>query len=127
MSDFPGGFHNFMPSPRLPNPHRFYADTVYERIRKLVEDHDLAEGERLAIAVLLCDGSRVLASDFGYQNPNFIIVYGVESKTGQTVEAWLSHTSFQLLVSKTTDGKREDSPRLIGFRGNISTNPSDEE
>lgn len=93
----------------------FYADTVYDRIEGLINAAvaGLKEGERLQVEVPLTDRT-IVANGFGYQNPNFIIVYGADDE-GETT-ALVSHTAIHVIVRKRTAEKPTEK-RTIGFRG----------
>lgn len=112
--------------PKLAEPERFYASAVYHRIQKLINERQatLADNELIAITILLLDGGRINVENFGYQNPNFITVQGTLEETDSPIEAWLSHTNIQLLISVICPENFEPTkPRkTIGFRGeNLAT------
>jgi hypothetical protein len=99
---------------------RFYAETIYERIEELVKNRidNLRDNEELLITVPLLDGSRIAVEEFGFQNPGFIIAYGVDSETGSSVEVYLSYMNVQLVFSVTEQQVESNKPRrTIGFRG----------
>ncbi|HEY6330178.1 MAG TPA: hypothetical protein VI756_12640 [Blastocatellia bacterium] len=118
-----------MPQPiYVPSKMLFYADAVYDRIHRLVKDRteSLKEDESVMTEVILPDGHRIVATGFGYQNPNFLIVYGLDPKRGLEVEAWLSHTNVQIIVSVWPKGANEPR-REIGFKGGLATTLPDTE
>jgi len=105
-------------------PWRFYAETVYERIEKRFDDKldELKDTEELTIEVPLLDGARITVDTFGFQNPNFIIVHGVDSETGNRVEALLPHMNIQLIFTVSENQPAEEPRRKpIGFIGEPAT------
>ncbi len=102
-----------------PPPQLFYAETVYERIEKLLADalRSLKEGQNLLVEVPPSGGRVILPSYFGYQNPNFIIVYG-EDEDGREVRAFLQHTNIEIIAT-VIDKPMERKP--IGFKGQITS------
>ena len=102
-------------------PRRFYADEVYGRIEKHIGDviRNSREDEDIVVSVPLPDGSRLQVREFGFHNPNFIIVYGIDLETrDSTTTALISHTNIQVLIN-TIKKQKEQPRREIGFLGNV--------
>ena len=98
-----------------PKPELFYAETVYERIEKLLVESakNIKEGQSLQVEIPLSGGRIIFPCYFGYQNPNFIIVYG-EDSNGNEVKAFLPHTNIEILV---TIFNKPSERKPIGFQG----------
>jgi hypothetical protein len=106
---------NYVPPRPSPSPELFYAETVYQRIEKLLTSalKKLKDGQNLLVEVPLNHGRVIFPSHFGYQNPNFIIVYG-QDENGNEVRAFLQHTSIQII---TTIIDKPEERKSIGFVG----------
>ena len=78
-------------------PDRFYAEIVYDPLKRLIVDAQskLQAGESLQVLVPFRDGTRVTVTSFGYQNPNFITALGLDSDQNP-VTLLLSHTELQI-------------------------------
>ena len=78
-------------------PDRFYAEMVYDPLKRLIVDAQskLQAGESLQVLVPFRDGTRVTVTSFGYQNPNFITALGLDSDQNP-VTLLLSHTELQI-------------------------------
>lgn len=108
--------------PRLdPKPRRFYANIVYERIQAYISNAigRAQPNEAIIVFVPLADGSRLQVEEFGFHNPNFIIVYGKDEKTNNSVEVLVSHTGIQVLLSVVKQQEQSPKPR-IGFRDSVA-------
>jgi hypothetical protein len=94
----------------------FYADTVHDRIEKLVEEAiaDAPEGSVAFVVVILPDGTKINAEYFGYQNPNFIVVDG-QDKSGNQIRVLISHTAINVMIYYAFDVE-EPPKRPIGFQ-----------
>jgi hypothetical protein len=101
----------------------FYAETVHDRIERLIKSSEkkLKEGQSLKVEVLLNNGNTILPDFFGYQNPCFIIVNG-KNANGDEVEALISHTNIQILF---TIINKQTGKSSIGFQ--VRDAQSDEE
>ena len=113
-----------LPRPPVPSvSHSFYAETVYDRIQKLLNEKNrqLREGQSLSVEVPLSNGLTIQASSFGYQNPNFIIVYSTDTD-GQDIEAYIQHTKIDLVVTAIN---KPNERRRIGFKGEAQKQTSD--
>ncbi len=110
-----------VPPPRLDpmlDTKSFYADVVYERIQENIQAilDSSGEDEQLTVFVCLDGGGRIVVESFGYHNPSFIIAFGVDNVSGNEVQAFISHTNIQVLISRSK--KQPQAPqRRIGFRG----------
>lgn len=102
-----------------PEPRRFDAEVVYELIEENVREAlaGAPAGLEVGIEVPLMDGSRLAVESFGYHNPGFILVSGIDSKTGGAVEALISHMSIQVLL-RWRARQAEEPRREIGFLAN---------
>lgn len=94
---------------------RYYAHVVYRRIQGQIAEivSQLKAGDGISVTVPLADGSAVEVREFGYQNPNFILVYGTDD-TGTRVIAMIPHTVIQVVITVIKEqGDKKRPP--IGF------------
>ena len=109
-----------------PQAHLFYPQTIYERIEEHIRDAEAraTENQEVWVEVLLADGTRLPVASFGYHNPGFIVVYGYEPRTGQEIEALISHTNIQVLIH--VDARMGEKARGIGFLADLGQKENEE-
>ncbi len=101
-------------------PHRFYADTVADRIEAQIAEASqaLGEDEMLVAIVPLADGTRIAVNSIGYHNPSLIVVYGQDRNAEEAI-LLLSHTNVQMILRKVK--RQPEQPKnVIGFLGSVS-------
>ncbi len=89
------------------------AQEVFAQIRKNVVAAQglISKGENLVVFVPLKDGRRIAATNFWYQNPNFIIVVGLD-ELGKKEVVFIPYTEIQFGFEMV----KEKQPRKpIGF------------
>ncbi len=106
----------YMPPPKA---QLFYAEMVHDRIESQIESagEDLKEGQSLLVEFLLNDGQRVRPGYIGFQNPNFIVLYGKDA-SGNEMKVLLPHTNIQVVI--TVLNKPADR-NAIGFQSREKT------
>ncbi len=97
-----------------PEARLFYAKMVHDRIQSLVleETRKLTGEQSILVEVPISNGKMITAHSFGYQNPNFVLVQGID-ENGNNTTALLSHTCIQVII--TTLNKTSERPK-IGFQ-----------
>ena len=103
-----------MPYIPPPDPKLFYAETVCNRIEKLIAEtaEKLTDEQSILAEVPLGNGQSLTATFFGFQNPNFILVYGLDAN-GNEVTALLPHTNIQVIITVLNKPAERKS---IGFQ-----------
>lgn len=102
----------------------FYADEVYDRIETAIQlaNEDKPDDCEMTVYVLI-GTTEILVDSFGYQNPSFVLVHGVDCNDKTTVEALVPHTNVNVVIKypKTTP----DTPKQqIGFIGDLGADKS---
>lgn len=95
-------------------PQLFYARTVHDRIESQITDatQALGEGQSLLVEVLLNDGRVIQPTQFGFHNPNFVVVYGTDAN-GNEVTVLVSHTNIQIVLTVLN---KPSERKPIGFQ-----------
>jgi len=103
-----------------------YAVWYQERLEKQVQEFSetLKGDEELLITVPLRNGTTIVATWFGYYNPNMLIVVGVDQRDGNEVELLIPHTDAQVLLKKVKVGGEAPRRKQIGFQAR--TKPGDD-
>ena len=92
----------------------FYANEVHARIESLIEatNKDLEEGQSLSVHFILNDGSQIIPTFIGYQNPNFVTVNSIDLNNNE-IQVLLSHTNIQIVI---TILNKPNDRKPIGFQ-----------
>jgi hypothetical protein len=97
-----------------PKAEFFYANIVHARIKSQIDEvaKKIKDGQSLLVEFPLNDGRIIIPQYIGFQNPNFILVYGQDAN-GNEIKALLPHTNIQLVI--TVLNKPSDK-KPIGFQ-----------
>jgi len=102
-----------------------YADWYHERIEHQIEDfsQELEDDEDIVARVILNDGQQILATWFGFHNPNMLVIDGRDN-AGNEVRVLAPHTNVQIIIRKVNRADQTER-RRIGFqtRRNESEEP----
>lgn len=122
MSDrgrFPGVLNELIKPPIYDSPDEKAAETFHRQLQTLANSFlgALAADEHLEARVVLASGESLLAADFGFQNPNLMLVYAWDADRNRI--AVVAHYTSLQVVFRIKKVEPEEPKRTIGFSGNV--------
>ena len=95
------------------------AEWTHEFIEEEINDfcEDLKDDERPSVSIVLNGGNVIFPKWLGYQNPNFIIVEGVDTQSRE-VRVLVSHEHVQLVMAAIKEEPESEYPK-IGFQARL--------
>tara|TARA_R110001606_G_C15372631_1_gene649685 strand:+ start:1661 stop:1999 length:339 start_codon:yes stop_codon:yes gene_type:complete len=95
------------------------AEWTHEFLEEEINDFykDLKDDEQPSVSIVLNGGHLIFPTWLGYQNPNFIIVEGVDTQNRE-IRALVSHEQVQLIMTVIKHEPESEYPK-IGFQARI--------
>jgi hypothetical protein len=96
------------------NSSLFSAETVHNIIEQQINKEIglISTNESILVEVLINNSKTLIATDFGFINPNFIIVWGFD-ESKNVIKVLLPHTKIQIMITFLKDVARR---KPINFR-----------